>query len=307
MKQNIRKIVIASGINNEHLYLSVMGNEITHVKEDANGVKLLLIANIVTKSLKIELQKKDGVQRGIPLLNQIKNSVIDVSLEGDRWEGDSWNGNPCGWGRYYDCRNLCVYEGFMYQDEFVCFGSLYYEGTSIIQYSGMFYCGTKTGYGKLFDVEGNLLSTGCWMKNQYLSTSLKTYQSCEDRELIHSLLRVIVIGNNSFNQASLSTLQFMNYPYLNKLIIGNNCCRNVSTCVVSRMKCLRSLTIGSYSFFNLKGTHCSFTCRSCPSLLRMNIDYKAFCFYNVFTIKCMEFSSFNSSFKEIEINHYEGR
>ena len=46
-------------------------------------------------------------------LNEVDgDKIVDMSVDGDRWEGDVLNGEPCGWGVLYNKDNIRVYEGF---------------------------------------------------------------------------------------------------------------------------------------------------------------------------------------------------
>ena len=52
--------------------------------------------------------------------------VLDLSDDGERWEGDVLDNQPYGWGVYYDSENRMVYEGFRLGDVNVCYGTQYY-------------------------------------------------------------------------------------------------------------------------------------------------------------------------------------
>lgn len=285
MKGFAKKIVIASGINNKHTYLSIVGNNITQEKVNDNGTKTIIKTNIETKRIRVQHINLDDERIEMDMSDDIRNCVIDISINGDRWEGAVVNGEPYGWGKLYNEWNNCVYEGFMYKQSFVCYGTEYYSDLSTIQYDGMFYDNHHMGYGRLFDRKGDLISSGCWINNEYSSSILRTYPRCEDTELIHSLLRVIVIGNNSYNNDSMDSLLFANYPHLNKLVIGSYCCKNVVRCEIRSMHCLRTFSVGEYSFFNLKGNTCTFSCKYCSALVRMSFGEKAFGFFHQFNIR----------------------
>ena len=51
------------------------------------------------------------------------NQVLDLSDDGERWEGDVLNNEPYGWGVLYDSENRIAYEGFRIGDVNVCYGS----------------------------------------------------------------------------------------------------------------------------------------------------------------------------------------
>ena len=55
---------------------------------------------------KKELLRVDGID-----VSEVKHKqILDLNDEGDRWEGDMLNGEPCGWGVLYDKDNHKVYE-----------------------------------------------------------------------------------------------------------------------------------------------------------------------------------------------------
>ena len=54
------------------------------------------------------------------------NQVLDLSDDGERWEGDVLHNQPYGWGVLYDSENNMVYEGFRIGDVKVCYGRSFY-------------------------------------------------------------------------------------------------------------------------------------------------------------------------------------
>ena len=52
--------------------------------------------------------------------------VLDLSDDGERWEGDVLDNQPYGWGVLYDSENRIVYEGFRIGEVNVCYGRSYY-------------------------------------------------------------------------------------------------------------------------------------------------------------------------------------
>ena len=48
--------------------------------------------------------------------------TIDLSDEGDRWEGGCLNGEPIGNGILFDGNNRIVYKGLVYDGKKVCYG-----------------------------------------------------------------------------------------------------------------------------------------------------------------------------------------
>ena len=51
----------------------------------------------------VDVNKKELLEvEGVDLSEMKRNEIVDLSVEGDRWEGDVLNGNPCGWGVLFD-------------------------------------------------------------------------------------------------------------------------------------------------------------------------------------------------------------
>ena len=53
------------------------------------------------------------------------NVVLNLSDDGERWEGDVLQNKPFGWGVLYDSENRLMFEGFRIGEAYVCYGTLY--------------------------------------------------------------------------------------------------------------------------------------------------------------------------------------
>ena len=80
-----------------------------------------------------------------------KGDVLDLNENGVRWEGDSLNGDPYGYGCIYDEENHIIYNGFMFEGVKVCYGKEIYGDIGIVEYEGGFYKGMRYGNGKFYD------------------------------------------------------------------------------------------------------------------------------------------------------------
>ena len=81
-------------------------------------------------------------------LSEVKhNQILDLNVEGDRWEGDVLNKKPCGWGVLYNKDNHRVYEGFRVYRVNVCYGRKYYSDIEKIKYEGEICDGMRWGRG----------------------------------------------------------------------------------------------------------------------------------------------------------------
>ena len=64
------------------------------------------------------------------------NVVLNLSDDGERWEGDVLDNQPYGWGVLYDSENRIVYEGFRIGEVNVCYGTRYYSDIQKVEYEG---------------------------------------------------------------------------------------------------------------------------------------------------------------------------
>ena len=62
--------------------------------------------------------------------------VLDLSDDGERWEGDVLDNQPYGWGVLYDSENRRAYEGFRIGEVNVCYGTQYYSDIQKVEYEG---------------------------------------------------------------------------------------------------------------------------------------------------------------------------
>ena len=86
-----------------------------------------------------ELLKVDGEE-----VTGIEHAqVLDLSDDGERWEGDVLNNQPYGWGVLYDSENRMVYEGFRIGEVNACYGRSYYSDIGVIEYEGDWFEGKR--------------------------------------------------------------------------------------------------------------------------------------------------------------------
>ena len=63
--------------------------------------------------------------------------VLDLSDDGERWEGDVLNNKPYGWGVLYNSEGEKVFEGFRIGGVNVCYGTRYYSDIQKMDYEGV--------------------------------------------------------------------------------------------------------------------------------------------------------------------------
>ncbi|KAM7453483.1 hypothetical protein BLSTO_05769 [Blastocystis sp. subtype 1] len=105
------------------------------------------------------------------------NRVLDLSDDGERWEGNVLDNKPCGWGVLYDSENRRVYEGFRIGDVNVCYGRSYYPENQKVEYEGEIYEGMRWGRGTHYDRNGSIVFEGEWMNNEPVNSFTVTLKS----------------------------------------------------------------------------------------------------------------------------------
>ena len=114
----------------------------------SNGLIQWIECDKINKSMKVKTRSENVVEWNALNLNDlIKDDIIDLSENGERWEGDSLDHLPYGYGCIFNSENQIVYEGFVFNGMKVCFGKEYYEDVGIIEYIGNFYNNKRNGNG----------------------------------------------------------------------------------------------------------------------------------------------------------------
>lgn len=125
--------IFASIVNSEEGLLFSKGvgmkNESTYVEFDENAV------------LEGNMESKQLIQVGQDCSRNIQHQqVLDLSDDGERWEGDICENKPYGWGVLYNSDGEKVYEGFRMGDVNVCHGRSYYPYIQKVEYEGFICC-----------------------------------------------------------------------------------------------------------------------------------------------------------------------
>lgn len=106
--------------------------------------------------------------------------LIDLSEEGERWEGSSLRGHPFGYGCLFDTNGHPAYLGVMFEEKKECYGEEYYEGNGIVEYRGTFMNGLRHGWGSLYNIRGELLYEGNWVFGNNELFVLNIKNSCDE-------------------------------------------------------------------------------------------------------------------------------
>ena len=210
-------------------YIKNRGVQLIECDKESNTMKVMEKKENDREWTEINM---DRLQRGV---------TIDLNEKGDRWEGDSLNNSPFGYGCIYNSENQIIYKGFMFKIMKVCFGSEFYGDVGIIEYEGEYYKNMRCGYDKLYDKKNQLVYEGenCNQPTVTLCKEMKENDiSFGEKELI--------IKDDYKGKGSNFILH--SYPHLKSLHIGRNCFKYVNVFDISNCVELEEVFIGECSF-----------------------------------------------------------
>ena len=150
--------------------------------------------------------------------------VLDLSDDGERWEGDVLHNQPYGWGVLYDSENRRVYEGFRIGDANVCYGRSYYPENQKVEYEGGICGGKRWGRGTQYDRNGNTVFDGEWMNNEPLS---KRVVVNEENQFPHNHIEELIVSNGCCNGREWTALDLSLMSSLRLLEVGEECFAHV--------------------------------------------------------------------------------
>ena len=269
--------------NSEHAYVTVINRSglcwYKGIAEKSASVIVELNINGVIEVnvdshtlLRVNGEDVNGIER---------NRVLDLSDDGERWEGDVLHNKPCGWGVLYDSENRMVYEGFRIGEMNVCYGRSYYPDVGVIEYEGEICEGKRWGRGVQCDRNGDVTINGEWIDDAFklekrvaIDSGIISFQNrieelivsggcCNGREwipfdfsILHEL-RVFKTGDCCFE--NVDKVKLIGLGHLERVVIGANCFtkhkdNEPRSMIPSRhfylKNCerLRELKMGRYSF-----------------------------------------------------------
>lgn len=228
--------------------LIVDGCVYSHLETGDNGYMRLITCNSKDKTMYIKEKKGNKANwEDIDFRQFRKGTIIDPLKRGPRWEGDTINQKPFGFGSYYNEKGKLIYIGFMYNDMKVCFGNLIYPASGIVEYSGTFYKNHRYGYGVSYSRKNKVTYEGEWFDDKPIdSLSVSFDNSNIDGSQFNFSVKEIIIGNKISKRATAFTL--IGFSHLTKLKIGNECFSDVTDFQILFCDELRVIEIGEKSF-----------------------------------------------------------
>ena len=251
--------------------------------------------------IEVNVKKKELMQlNGKDVKGIEHNQVLDLSDDGERWEGDVLNDEPYGWGVVYDSENRMAYEGFRIGELNVCYGIRYYSDVGVIEYEGEWCEGKRWGRGVQYDRTGNIVYDGEWFDDEQVT---KRVVLSEENQLLHNHIEELIVSNGCCNKEERSVFDLSPLPYLKTLHVGNRCFRYVEEVKLIGMKKLEMVIIGEKcfsvdSFRENMGQH--FCLKNCERLRELKIGKHSFPDYDVCEIEN------NASLEVIEIGDMNG-
>ena len=229
------------------------------------------------------------------------DQVLDLSDEGERWEGDVLNNQPYGWGVLYDSENRMAYEGFRIGEVNVCFGTRYYSDIGVIEYKGEICEGKRWGRGIHYDRTGKTVFDGEWMNDEHLS---KRVVLNEENQLLHNHIEELFVQDNSCNGPEWAALDLGFMSHLRLLQVGDECFENVKEVKLIGLNELERVVIGENSFTKKKNdcgsdSNRHFYLKNCERVRELKIGCFSFSDYSVCEIEN------NKSLEVIEIGVLE--
>ena len=227
--------------------------------------------------------------------------VLDLSDEGERWEGDVLDNKPYGWGVLYDKEGEKMYEGFRIGKVNVCYGTQYYPDIQKVEYVGEWFEGKRWGQGIQYDRHGNTVFDGEWMNDEQTET---TVTITDGSGLFYNHLEVLIVNDGCCNGNEWRTFDVSLLPCLRELQVGNHCFRCVEEVRMVGISALEKVVIGDVCFTLrenaalVNASNCFFL-KDCVRLRELKIGSNSFNDYlvceieNVSSLEVMQVGDLN--------------
>ena len=276
-------MIFRVGIDVHYPTLQVETPIVQQLMHVGNNEFLLVEANTIQRSMKVFSSKEGVFWHEIHNDDYICCATIDLTSSGFRWEGPALKGKACGFGCLFNEDNMLVYQGFMFDNKRVCYGTSFYGDIGIVEYQGNLCENMKHGFGRIYDRKGECIYNGKWLNNSPVhSYDVQTCNGCEDLMVINTLVENITINHESFNSSSLDELKFKDYAFLQTLHICDNCFKQFRKFIICDLPKLELVQIDDNCFCTEDGGIFSIT--KTPLLTSISIGEFSFPTYSLFNI-----------------------
>ena len=178
--------------------------------------------------------------------------VLDLSDDGERWEGDVLDNQPYGWGVLYDSENRMAYEGFRIGDVNVCYGSSFFPDLQKVEYKGGICEGKRWGRGIQYDRNGKTVFDGEWVNDGHEQLSNRAVLN-EENQLLHNHIEELVVENNSCNGPKWNALDLSFISHLRLFEVGDECFKYMDEVKLVGLSKLERVVIGKSFMKKKKG------------------------------------------------------
>ena len=193
-----------------------------------NGFALLYSMRTLAPLCRLQFQL--GVPTRVFLLKANKKAsdyaieVLDLSDEGERWEGEVRNLLPNGQGQFFNRDNVCVYEGAMVNGRANGLGTGFYPDLGTQAYVGQWKNNLRHGLGREFNRRGELVRSGLWLNGSF--ATLETLPNDVNTPQLQpssygKLARVMYLNDSALCQNEVNTVE--HFSLLKALFLGLRC------------------------------------------------------------------------------------
>ncbi|KAK8812141.1 hypothetical protein WA556_004266 [Blastocystis sp. ATCC 50177/Nand II] len=235
-----------------------------------NGFALLYSMRTLAPLCRLQFQL--GVPTRVFLLKANKKAsdyaieVLDLSDEGERWEGEVRNLLPNGQGQFFNRDNVCVYEGAMVEGRANGLGTGFYPDLGVKAYVGQWKNNLRHGLGREFNRRGEPVRSGLWLNGSF--ATLETLPSNVNTPQLQpssygKLARVMYLNDAALSYNEVNTVEHFS---LLKALFLDGWCVGKSEWVIRDMPRLEKVVMAPRPD-DLYG-HRKYTIRfvNCPSL-----------------------------------------
>ena len=193
-----------------------------------NGFALLYSMRTLAPLCRLQFQL--GVPTRVFLLKANKKAsdyaieVLDLSDEGERWEGEVRNLLPNGQGQFFNRDNVCVYEGAMVNGRANGLGTGFYPDLGVKAYVGYWKNNLRHGLGREFNRRGEPVRSGLWLNGSF--ATLETLPNDVNTPQLQpssygKLARVMYLNDSALCQNEVNTVE--HFSLLKALFLGPPC------------------------------------------------------------------------------------
>ena len=216
-----------------------------------NGFGLLYSMRTLAPLCRVQFQL--GVPTRVFLLAADKKAsdyaieVLDLSDEGERWEGEVRNLLPNGQGQFFNRDNVCVYEGAMVNGRANGLGTGFYPDLGVKAYFGHWKNNLRHGLGREFNRRGELVRSGLWLNGSF--ATLETLPSDVNTPQLQpssygKLARVMYLKDSALSYNEVNTVEHFS---LLKALFLDGWCVGKSDWVIRDMPRLEKVVVAPRS------------------------------------------------------------